>query len=466
MTGYDVRAGLPPVGDDMQSSRAACCQQRDGQFGAGKLASMADDDGRTALGGHLGQDGADSSRAPLLFATSRPPFPLTYGTGIRSHRLLTGLAEAFDVTLVTQELDLGDEGRLDRDELARRLTGIRVVTVPASDRTKRWAQARSLLSPNSWRWGAAVRPHYGEALRTAVTASAARIVHFEDLGVARFAPSAPPLRVLAPHNVEHRVVRGAAEAENGMRGAFSALEWRKIRREEHRTWREMDVCLAVSEVDGAAFRAAGAARVELCPNGTDPVERLPPVARGTADPFSILFVGTGSYQPYEHGLSWFVREVLPRVRENVPAVFRAVGDRPARPLDGPGVEYVGRVESLRPFYERAHAVVVPVFYGSGTRLKVLEAMAYGRPVVSTPLGAEGLPVRAPEHLDTAVDAQTFAAALTALAAGTGAGAADVLEQRLAAARDAVRPLFWPSIVERLIELYRCELARMDSLEAA
>lgn len=428
---------------------------------------MASDDDRAALGGHERQYVGGTSHAPLVFAASRPPFPLTYGTGIRSHRLLTGLAKAFDVTLVTHELQLEDEGRLDRDELVRKLPDVNVVTVPASDRSKRRSQARSLLSTNSWQWGATVGPHYGEVLRATVAASSARIVHLEDLGVARFASHLPTLTVLAPHNVEHRVVQGAAEAESGVRGAFSALEWRKIRREEHRAWREIDMCLAVSELDAAVFRAAGAARVELCPNGADPVDRLAVAERAPADPFNILFVGTGSYQPYEHGLSWFVREVLPRVRERVPATFCAVGAPPSKPQTGPGVEYAGRVASLLPFYEGAHAVVVPVFYGSGTRLKVLEAMAYGRPVVSTPLGAEGLPVRAPEHLDVAADAPTFAAALITLAIGSvDAGTAAAVEQRLASAREAVRPLFWPSIVEGLTELYRGELARMDSVEAA
>ena len=395
----------------------------------------------------------------LVFAASRPPFPLTYGTGIRSHRLLTALAEAFEVTLVTQEGHVEGEGRLDHRELARRLPGLRVVAVPPRQRSKRLAQACSVVTTKSWQWGCAAGPRYGAALHAAVAASSARIVHFEDLGAARFGPLPSALSVFAPHNVEHRVVQGAAATEAGVRAAFAALEWRKIRGEERRAWRTMDLCLAVSDLDAAAFRAGGAARVELCPNGADAVERIPVRERRATDPFNILFVGTASYQPYEHGLGWFVREVLPRVRERVPVAVQVVGAPPNRVDDVRDVQYVGRVPSVRPYYERAHAVVVPVFHGSGTRLKVLEAMAYGRPVVSTPLGAEGLPIRSPAHFDAAADAPAFAAALVALAAAT-AGPDEWLEQRLAAAHAAVRPLFWPSITDRLVDLYRGEFERI------
>lgn len=401
-----------------------------------------------------------AARPELIFAVSRPPFPLTYGTGIRTHRLLTGLADTFDVTLVTQEAELRGEGLLDRQELARRLPKVRVMAVPPSAAGKRGAQALSLLSTRSWQWGRTLGPPYEQLLRAAVQESSARIVHFEDLGVARFGPIPSSLAVLAPHNVEHRVVQGSAETETGIRRAFAALEWRKIRREEHRAWRAMDLCLAVSNVDAAAFREGGAHRVEICPNGADAVSRLPVNERRGSDPFNLLFVGTASYQPYERGLAWFVREVLPRVREQAPAVFRVVGSPPARPVTSPGVEYVGRVPSVSSFYEQADAVVVPVFHGSGTRLKVVEAMAYGRPVVATPLGAEGLPVRAPEHFDSAEDAETFAAALVALAAASVYQDGS-LERRLAAAYEAVRPLFWPNIVERLVSLYQSELQRWE-----
>lgn len=154
----------------------------------------------------------------------------------------------------------------------------------------------------------------------------------------------------------------------------------------------MGLCLAVSDVDAVAFREGGARRVELCPNGADALERLPRPRGQASDPLRVLFRGNRELPAYERGVSWFVREVIPGVQEHVPMTFRVVGSPPVRPFAAPHVDYVGaRRRSLPTYYEEAD---VPVFQGSGTRLKVLEAMAYGRPVVPTPLGAEGLPVQA------------------------------------------------------------------------
>src|ERR1039458_10558913 len=169
-------------------------------------------------------------------------------------------------------------------------------------------------------------------------------------------------------------------------------------------------CCTRATPSGAAMTAGGARRVELCPNGVDPVERLPLRALRRDDPLKLLFVGSGSYAPYERGLAWMVREVLPRLRRQTAVSFDVVGQPPARPVAAEGVRYVGRVPTVEPYYDAAHVVVVPVFEGSGTRLKVIEAAAFGRPVVSTRLGAEGLPLEAGGHYLAGEGADEVAAA--------------------------------------------------------
>ena len=395
---------------------------------------------------------------PLVFAARQPPFPLTHGAAIRTHRLLVGLAREFDVTFVTYADTAGAQGRAEAAKLSEQLSGIDVVTVPRRAVDKRWAQARSLASARSWEWGRYGLREYGEVLREVARRTRAEIVHFDDPGVGRFGPLPGTASVYAPHNVEHRIVAGTADAEGGLRGAFAQLEWRKIRREEQRLWRTMSLCVAVSDVDAAAFRQGGADRVELCPNGADPVPPRPAPHRRTTEPLRILFVGTGSYRPYERGIAWLIREVLPRVREAVPVTLDVVGAPPAEPVPGPGVTYRGRVDSVAPWYDGAHVVVVPVFHGSGTRLKVVEAMAYRRPVVSTSLGAEGLPVRASEHYVEADDATAFAAALIEIAEWCRVDDRR-LDEMLDRARDAITPLFWPNVIARLATLYRSEMQR-------
>jgi glycosyltransferase involved in cell wall biosynthesis len=110
------------------------------------------------------------------------------------------------------------------------------------------------------------------------------------------------------------------------------------------------------------------------------------------------------------------------------------------------------VPTVQPFYERAHAAIVPVLYGSGTRLKVIEAMAYRRPVVATSAGVEGLPIFAGRHYFRADEPEAFASALLKVAKACERRDGG-LEQMIAAARGAIEPLLWPHIVDELSEHY-------------
>src|SRR6202042_2685227 len=105
------------------------------------------------------------------------------------------------------------------------------------------------------------------------------------------------------------------------------------------------------------------------------------------------------------------QQVLPRAQANGPVVLDVVGARPAHPVAAAGITYHGRVDDIEPFYADAHAVVVPMFEGSGTRLKVIEASFLGRPVISTAVGVEGLPLTAGEHYLHAETAAEWVAAI-------------------------------------------------------
>ncbi|MDP9346291.1 MAG: glycosyltransferase family 4 protein [Actinomycetota bacterium] len=395
----------------------------------------------------------------LLFVARRPPFPLANGARIRAHRLLTGLAERFDTTFLTFEEDARlSEGPAGRDELAALLPNVRVLTAPGPRLPKRVGQARSLASPRSWEFGRYASSHFADTMRRVVHEERISIVHLDDLGVAQLGPVAGVVNAYSAHNVEQRVLAGTAMDAHGVRRRFAAVEARKVGRDERRVWRSMTLCLAVSELDAVEMRAAGA-RVELCPNGADPVERLAPRRPRPGEPLRMLFVGSVDYQPNHRGLLWFLEEVLPLVRAAAPATLDVVGSQ-HRPLPQvEGVAYHGRVPSVRPFYELAHVAIVPVVYGSGTRLKVLEAMALGRPVVSTTVGAEGLPVEDRLHYLAGDDPAAFARSLLDLTGGLARGDAWV-ERMVSGAREAVAPFFWPRILARLAGVYHAEIARV------
>jgi polysaccharide biosynthesis protein PslH len=397
----------------------------------------------------------------LVFASHRAPVVLDGGAPIRTHKLLTGLSEAFETTLVTFTHDAaGPAGGWSQAELAQRFPGISVVAVPAAlasaGLAKRRSQLASLASTSSWTFGRYRIPSFRQALESAVRDSGATLAHFNDFGTALSGPIAGTLNVYAAHNVEHRVHEGAAEAARGVRAAFARVESRRVSREELRVWRSMDLCLAVSELDASAMRASGTADVELCLVGTDPVASYPLRLRDADEPLRMLFVGAGSYQPNERGIAWFVRNVFPHVRDAVPAVLDVVGPPPDRPVQMQGVSYRGYVPSLDDYYREAHVAIVPIFFGSGTRGKIVEAMAYGTPVISTTVGAEGLQVRPDDHYIRADTGAEFVAALVDL--GERLRSPDArLTTMLAAGRAASERHFWPNVVGSLIELYRSRL---------
>jgi glycosyltransferase involved in cell wall biosynthesis len=408
---------------------------------------------------------SDVARPRLVFASRRAPYPLDNGARIRTFHLLEGLARSFDTVLVTYDHHPDSpDGSSRVGQLETLMPGVGVVTAPGVQPGKRAHQLASVARRQSWTLGRYRTPAFMAALAGAVASHRPDIVHFDDPGVALAAPFADVLNVYSAHNLEHAILRHESHVGTPPRRAFNAIEARKVRREERRIWRMVDLCLAVSPLDGAAMSAGGARRVELCPNGVDAVEPLPPRPRGIGEPLHVLFVGSGSYAPYERGLAWMVREVLPRVRSQIPIVFDVVGTPPAHPVSGEGVRYRGRVPAVEPYYEAADVVVVPVFEGSGTRLKVIEAAAYGRPVVSTRLGAEGLPLVAGRHYLQADLRDDFAAAVLSLAQSAREPAG--LARMVASAREAITPLMWPRIVEELVALYLSELERVGAPGAA
>jgi glycosyltransferase involved in cell wall biosynthesis len=172
----------------------------------------------------------------------------------------------------------------------------------------------------------------------------------------------------------------------------------------------------------------------------------------------LLFVGSMDYRPNDRAVAWFVEEVLPRLRLKVTPALDVVGRLPRHPALAKDVRYSGQVVDLAPWYERAHAVIVPLFEGSGTSLKVIEAMAYGRPVVATGVGARGLPVVAGVHYLEADDPDRFSEHLVVIARACE-GQPGWLEEMLRGARAAITPLFWPNVVGELADTYRRECER-------
>ncbi len=188
---------------------------------------------------------------------------------------------------------------------------------------------------------------------------------------------------------------------------LNALRWSSLQSAVARSVQQVVLC---SELDASRF---GADNVTVVPNGYDvPAQPLGRIDVG--DPPTIMLQGSLRYGPNADAAGWLVDEIAPIIRHILPTVeVRLVGepDGSVSKLDDPPrVTVVGRVDSMEPELALADIVAVPIRYGSGTRVKILEAFAHRLPVVSTTLGAEGLGIKPDVHLLVADEPEAFAAA--------------------------------------------------------
>jgi glycosyltransferase involved in cell wall biosynthesis len=228
--------------------------------------------------------------------------------------------------------------------------------------------------------------------------------------------------VIDEHNIEYEVLQRMAEGERtALRRLFSAVEYRKFRTLEQRWWRRADAVAVTSEREvPTVSRHAPETAVGVVPNAVDPDEFVP---GGDPNPDSVLFMGTLGYRPNIDAVEWLLGEVLPELRRLHPdASLTIVGHGEQQDLARfrqPGVEVTGRVPDVRPYLEKAAVTVAPLRIGGGTRLKVVEALAMGKAVVSTRLGCEGLNVVDGEHGLVGDDAPAFASAVAGLLTNPG-----------------------------------------------
>ena len=262
--------------------------------------------------------------------------------------------------------------------------------------------------------------------------------------------------VVFTHNVEAEILERHARVATGLRHLVWADQARKMRRFEGEVLRRFRTAIAVSERDAEALRRDyGLTRVDAIETGVDTgyyaVHPRPP--QDGPDGGTIVFTGSMDSRSNIDGIGFLMDEIWPHVVARRPAARALiVGRNPpgslvaAAKARGFDWHFTGFVDDVRPSVAQAHAYAIPLRVGSGTRIKVFEAMAMGCPVVSTTLGAEGLDVTHGRDILIADDAVGFAAALVSLLEDTAAA------DRLAlAARDLVNRRFaWP-IVTRHFE---------------
>jgi len=361
----------------------------------------------------------------ILWLSSNLLLPLDKGGKLRTWHLMRHLARRHSITYVS----FADPAHSEEDRRAMSEVCSELVTIPRCDGAKGGLRfyasvARHMLDPVPY----AVAQYRSAAYRRAVRSRLARAAY--DRVVCDFLVPAInlPRRLPAPallftHNVEAEIWRRHADtATSRLRKRLYRQQWTRMQRFEGRVMARFDRVLAVSDVDRDTLQRlyprSLTAPVSVIPTGVDtayfaPGRREPSAAR------RIVFTGSMDWLPNVDAVTFFCRDILPLIRQEEPDVrFTIVGRSPTpavqRLAEDPAIDVTGRVDDVRPFLAASTVNVVPLRIGGGTRLKIFEAMAAGRAVVSTTVGAEGLPTESGRHLLVANEPGAFAIAVLTL----------------------------------------------------
>jgi glycosyltransferase involved in cell wall biosynthesis len=356
----------------------------------------------------------------VLWVKADPLHPLDSGGRIRTYHVLRLWQRRHDVTyLALFPQGTPDEARRNAGEYSSHQAWVPWSDVPKGSLGFYLDLLRNLLLSRS--------PYVIDKYRSgAATSEIARLEREQpfDLVVADFLSMTPNIVaagidpgkvVVYQHNVESQIwKRHYTHARNLLTRAYMYVQWRRYERFEREMCGRFAGVVAVSEDDATRFVQDMGLRNVLghTPTGVD-VEHFR-AAGHDPEPGHLVFLGSMDWMPNIDGIEAFVRDVFPRIRHACPdARLTIVGRNPVpriRALETPdsGIHVTGTVDDVRPYLRRAAVSVVPLSVGGGTRIKIFEAMAVGVPVVSTRVGAEGLPVVDGTHLLIADEAEAFA----------------------------------------------------------
>ncbi len=398
----------------------------------------------------------------VAFVTVRLPFPLNSGGRIRTFHLLKHISQVHRVTLVTAAETR--EESLAATALQEQLPQVtlRLTDVPPRGAVRRrvWRAVRSPIDPLPYTWAAYRHPRFTENLLRALAEERFDLVHCDHTQVAHavLALRTPP-RLLNAHNVDSLLLERLGEVEPRVwKRAVIRWQARKVRAAERRTYPAFDGCLAMSDVDKAHLEHLTLGKpVWTVPNGVD-LEWFEPPLTG-AEPELMAFSGAMDWLPNTDAVEFFAREILPRIRRRLPNARLLVVGRDPSPtfiarFAGAGIEFTGTVADVRPYLARASLFVVPLRVGSGTRLKILEAWAMSKAVLSTGLGAEGLPAKDGKNIAIADTPDHFAERAVSLL-----GDRTAVKRLGGAGRQVVEETFsWKRVGDRLLQAYETTLS--------
>ncbi len=360
----------------------------------------------------------------ILWLNANLLLPLDKGGKLRTWHVMRHLAARHDITY----LSFADPSQTDADRNGMRDVCSRLLTVPRTDPAKgTWRfytdAARHVVDPVPYAVGKYRCAQYREQIERLLQTERFDTVVCDFLVPFVNMPDRLPCPgILFTHNVEAEIWRRHAEnASNPFSRRLLSQQWSRMLRFEGDALARFDLVLAVSDADRQTFDRLYPGRVRapvhVVQTGVDTAYFTPSAA--TADRAHLVFSGSMDWLPNEDAMLFFCREILPRIRQAEPGTTLSIIGRAPTPAvrklaDDHCVEVTGRVDDVRPHVARGMVYIVPIRIGGGTRLKIFEAMSMAKAVVSTTIGAEGLPVTDGQDVVIADDPVSFANAVVRL----------------------------------------------------
>lgn len=392
-----------------------------------------------------------AGRPLVLIASPYLPFPLSHGGAVRMFNLMRRAAREFDQVLVV----FADEFRTPPPELTEIFTEIVLVKRKGSHLRPLTARPDVVEEHDT--------PAFRAVLRELLRKHRPSIVQLEFTQMALYAEECGDVpTLLVEHDITidlySQLMRQSEDWE-------TRQQYERWVRFEEQAWREVSCVVAMSDKDSATVR--GARRVETLANGVDLV-RFQPSAR-PPEPGRILFIGSFAHLPNLLALDFFLREAWPTLAAAGARLHVIAGARPEHwlelyrdriqpDLSAPGLELEGFVSDVREAYERAEAVIAPLLASAGTNIKIMEAMAMGKAIVSTPAGINGLTLTPGDDVVVETTGEGMARALLDLSANPGKRRAI----ELAARATVEREFSWDVVAQRQAGLYRSLIASAQS----
>lgn len=351
----------------------------------------------------------------ILYLIPYLPTPPDFGGALRMYHILKHLVAHHEVT-VAGFSEYGD--RVQFEEAFPELIGHTHFLQRKWEKYHRLNQLLSLFTSHSYWYNWAQSAKLEKIVRRLVRRGQFDFIIGEFATMGHFDLDTDAVRILDAHNVEYdnfrrmRAVKGAP-----LHKWFYNREYKKCYSEEVQAFKRHDALFVTSRRDGELIKEdAPAPRQYVIPNGVQMDYFYP--SKTEQEPFSIVFTGAMEYLPNNDGMIYFLEAIFPIIQKRVPqAKVYVVGKNPPpalRKYQSDSVTITGFVEDVRPYVDQAKVFVVPLNMGSGTRLKVVEALAMKKPVVSTSIGCEGIDVENEKHLLIRDDPAAFAEAVISL----------------------------------------------------